>query len=280
MTNRYCAAGVLFALLLSGLSVAAQSDPWRTLSIQPPKNGWFYVIAHRGAHVGIPENSLPAYEKAIELGADFVEVDIRTTKDGHFVSIHNRTVDAYTTAVQGEVSGFTLAELKAIDIGSRVGPEWREERIPTFEEILKRVRGRCGIYLDIKDAPIPALADLLMKYDMVRDTVWCLSPARVPALRAACPDCVEMADPGKETNIARVMKDYQPRMLAPVWRDFSPTYASRTAGTDITIFVDEADETSWEKALAWGAHGIQTDDPEGLISFLAAQKRTVRRNPE
>jgi|GEM_PF-3563182 len=45
-----------------------------------PKNGNTYVIAHRGAHVGIPENSLPAYQKAIDLGCDFVEIDVRTTR--------------------------------------------------------------------------------------------------------------------------------------------------------------------------------------------------------
>jgi len=66
--------------------------------LKPPRHGDIYVIAHRGAHNGIPENSIPAYQKAIDLGADFVEVDIRTSSDGHFISIHNSTVDAYVVA--------------------------------------------------------------------------------------------------------------------------------------------------------------------------------------
>ena len=57
-----------------------------------------YVIAHRGAHKNMPENSLPAYRKAIDLGCDFVEIDVRTTKDGRFVSMHNSGIDEY---VQG-----------------------------------------------------------------------------------------------------------------------------------------------------------------------------------
>ena len=115
-----------------------------------PKNGDTYVIAHRGTHNGIPENTLAAYEKAIELGCDFVEIDVRKTKDWRIVSVHNSTIDAYVNNASGKVSDFTLAELKALDIGKRVGPEWENERIPTFEEILRLCKGQIGIYLDLK----------------------------------------------------------------------------------------------------------------------------------
>jgi glycerophosphoryl diester phosphodiesterase len=53
---------------------------------KPPNQGGIYVIAHCGAHRGIPENTLAAYQKAIQIGADFVEIDLRTTKDGEFIS--------------------------------------------------------------------------------------------------------------------------------------------------------------------------------------------------
>ena len=78
-----------------------------TASLKEPKNG-VYVIAHRGAHNGIPENSLAAYRKAIDLGCDFVEIDVRTTKDGKFVSIHNSRVDEYVTGVKAKVSDLIL----------------------------------------------------------------------------------------------------------------------------------------------------------------------------
>ncbi len=67
------------------------------------KNGNTYFTAHRGAHNGIPENYLAAYQKAIELGCDFVEIYIRTTKDGKLVSVHNATIDAYVMAEKGKV---------------------------------------------------------------------------------------------------------------------------------------------------------------------------------
>ncbi|MEO2048003.1 MAG: glycerophosphodiester phosphodiesterase family protein [Pirellulales bacterium] len=67
--------------------------------LRTPKHSGIYVVAHRGAHTGIPDNSLAAYEKAIELGVDFVEIDIRATKDGKLVSIHNASIDAYVEAL-------------------------------------------------------------------------------------------------------------------------------------------------------------------------------------
>ena len=87
----------------------------------PPKNGKTYVIAHRGVHNGIPENSLAAYQKAIDLGCDLIEIDVRKSKDGRMVSVHNSTIDAYVSGATGKVSDFTLAELKALDIGERFG---------------------------------------------------------------------------------------------------------------------------------------------------------------
>ena len=128
-----------------------------------PKNERTYVIAHRGVHTGIPENSLPAYQKAIDLGCDFVEIDIRTTSDHQFVSVHNSTIDAYVEGITGKVKDLTLAELKALDIGAKVGEKWKKTRIPTFEEILRLCQGKIGIYLDLKEVDPEALLPVIRK---------------------------------------------------------------------------------------------------------------------
>jgi len=258
-------------VLVTTFALAAHATD--ELPLKPPNNGGVYVIAHRGAHQDIPENTLAAYEKAIELGCDFVEVDIRTTKDGKFVSVHNRTIDAYADGASGAVSDLTLAELKAIDIGIKHGEEWKGTRIPTFEEILDLCKGRCGIYLDLKDAPIDAVAQLVISRNMEHAVVWCISPGKITALRNACPECIEMPDPGSESNLPRVIERYQPRMMAPVWHDFSDSYVPTCHKAGITVFVDEDDESSWDDALAWGADGIQTDAPEVLIQFLKDRAR-------
>ena len=66
-----------------------------------------------------PKTRSPPTKKAIELGADFVEVDLRETKDGQIISMHNDKVESYTKDAKGPVKSFTLADLKKMDIGSR-----------------------------------------------------------------------------------------------------------------------------------------------------------------
>ncbi len=182
--------------------------------------------------------------------------------------VHYSTVSAYVKGHRGAGAEMTLAQLKEPDIGQRIGDQWKGTRIPTFTEILELCRGKIGIYLDIKDASIPALATLIRDYEMQNDVVWCLSPSEVPQLRSACPECIEMPDPGPETNVPDVIAALDPRMLAPVWKDFSSTYLDHCREHDIIVFVDERDSKSWKNAIAWGAHGIQTNDPEGLIQYL------------
>lgn len=103
-----------------------------------------WIIAHRGASEEEPENTLRAFARAIELGADLVEMDLHLSRDGHLVVIHDARVDCRTNGT-GEVVGLTLAELRRLDAG-------KGERIPTLEEVIELARGRCGLYLELKGA--------------------------------------------------------------------------------------------------------------------------------
>ncbi len=238
-----------------------------------PKNGNIYIVAHRGAHLGIPENTLAAYQKAIDLGCDFVEIDVRQTKDGQIVSIHNSTIDAYVEGKTGKVSDFTLAELKALDIGSRIGPEWKNERIPTIEEILQLCRGQIGIYLDLKEPLVAQLVPIIIKHGMERDVFWCISTSKMEEIlkvKKLCNKCVPMPDPGNEENIESTFEQVHPRVLAPVMSDFSETYVKKAHEKNVKVIVDEkrGTEKEWTRILDWGTDGIQTNDPERLIKFL------------
>lgn len=238
-----------------------------------PKNGNTYVVAHRGAHNGIPENSLAAYQKAIDLGCDFIEIDVRSTKDGHMVSVHNSTIDAYVKGVSGKVNNFTLAELKALDIGERLGPEWKNTRIPTIEEILQLCQGRIGIYLDLKEPLVEELVGLIKEYKMERNVFWCIPISHMDAIlevKKLCPTCIPMPDPGAETNLKSTLEKLHPQVVAPVMGDFSETYTRTAHAYGSKVIVDEGkgDEKEWEWILSLGTDGIQTDHPEKLINFL------------
>ncbi len=110
------------------------------------------AVAHRGRAPGYPENTLLAFRHALGIGVDFLEVDLRMTKDGIPVLIHNDSVDS-TTDGQGDVDTFTLAEIKKLDAGRIASPEFAGTRIPTLEETIALVTSLNGkLLLDIKSS--------------------------------------------------------------------------------------------------------------------------------
>lgn len=246
-----------------------------------PKNGNTYVIAHRGAHNGIPENSLAAYQKAIDLECDFVEIDIRTTKDGEFVSVHNSTIDAYVMEQKGKVKDYTLSQLRAMDIGIKVGEKWRDTKIPTFEEILALCQDKIGIYLDLKEPDPKALIPIIKKYHMQEAIVWYLpasAHSELMAIKTNCPECLIMPDPGTKKNINKVLKGYSPKYMASDMDHISKSFVKKLHSKGVTVFVDDDEDDpkkwqrEWQKLMKLGVDGIQTDQPEALIKFLSSQE--------
>jgi glycerophosphoryl diester phosphodiesterase len=106
-------------------------------------------IGHRGAAGHAPENTLAAVQMGIELGVDFVEIDVRRTADGVLVALHDPTVNR-TTNGKGRVDSLSHRELRAFDAG-------KGERIPTVEEVLKMAEGRTGLMLELKIAGVAHL---------------------------------------------------------------------------------------------------------------------------
>ena len=95
-----------------------------------------YVAAHRGWSEKYPENTMLAYRKAAELCVDQIEIDVRVSKDGQLVIIHDATVDR-TTNGSGRVDSMTLEELRALDAGSWKSEEFAGEKIPTLDEFIE-----------------------------------------------------------------------------------------------------------------------------------------------
>jgi glycerophosphoryl diester phosphodiesterase len=111
------------------------------------------VIAHRGASAAAPPNTLAAFEKAVELGADAVELDVHLSADGVPVVIHDATVDA-TTDGSGRVANLKLAQLKRLDAGSHFDPVFAGEHIPTLEEVLEAIGKHLLLNIELKSSSL------------------------------------------------------------------------------------------------------------------------------
>jgi glycerophosphoryl diester phosphodiesterase len=120
-------------------------------------------IGHRGANGYEPENTLVSFEKAIEMGADGIELDVHLSLDGHLVVIHDETIDR-TTNGKGVVNQLTLAELKSFKINGKF-------EIPTLDEVLDLVDQRCFINIELKNQDTAAeVVQLIEKY--ISDKKW------------------------------------------------------------------------------------------------------------
>jgi glycerophosphoryl diester phosphodiesterase len=105
------------------------------------------IFAHRGASAYAPENTLAAFSLAVQLGADAIELDAKLSRDGQVVVIHDQTVDR-TTSATGKVIEMSLAELRQLDAGSHFDIAFKDEPIPTLEQVFETVGKQ--IYINIE----------------------------------------------------------------------------------------------------------------------------------
>ena len=151
-------------LLFTGCLAAMAAVPAAFQRANAKQQPW--LVAHRGASAYAPENTVPAFQLAAEQGATFVEFDLRLTKDGQIVCLHDdsleRTTDveavfadrARTTGPSGAkrwpLEDYTLAEVKRLDAGAWFDAKYRGTRIPTFGETIDALRGRSGLFIELK----------------------------------------------------------------------------------------------------------------------------------
>ena len=131
-------------------------------------------VAHRGASGYAPEHTLAAYRLAIEMGADYVEQDLAVTKDGVLICLHDASLERTTNVeqlfpdrvttqtIEGKTrqawlaNDFTLAEIKTLDAGAWFDQKFKGERIPTFDEAVALIRGKAGLFPELKTPEIYA----------------------------------------------------------------------------------------------------------------------------
>lgn len=132
------------------------------------------VIAHRGASIYAPENTLAAMDLAISQGADAVEIDVRMSKDGIPFLFHDYTVNRTTNLKTGQsIENLTFEEIQNLDAGSWFHPDFAGEKIPSLAQVLELIYGRTYLYLEIKGST-PGIEtrvmEMLMDYDMAAST--------------------------------------------------------------------------------------------------------------
>lgn len=234
------------------------------------------IIAHRGDHSRVPENTLAAYEAAIASGADYVEVDLRTTRDGHLVILHDE--DVYRmTGNQGEVKDLTYDQIRKMTIKPRDKNDTGVYHIPDFASVLKLCRGRINIYLDFKAADVALAYKQIKAAGMQKQVIVYLNNRdQYGSWRKVAPKIPLMASIPEKGGL-RALKRLSPdKRINLVDNAYDERTINQLHQMNIYVWLDvESDDEGparWQHALDVGADGLQTDHPDALIDYLR-QKR-------
>jgi glycerophosphoryl diester phosphodiesterase len=231
-------------------------------------------VAHRGGIIpGYPENTLAAFRQAIEQGAEVIEIDLRGTKDGEIVIIHDETLDR-TTNGKGPVSDRTLAELRQLDAG-------RGERIPTYEELLQ-LSADTGVQLllDIKQSPVldkRKVVRLTARYHAALNVI--VGPRTVEDLLA-----FRALDPNLRTiGFIESVEDIEPFVQAgvdiirlwPEWiyRDRDLVKKVQRLGRPVWTTAGDVRRQELERLVKLGVNGILSDLPAEMNALRAAMAK-------
>lgn len=239
------------------------------------------IVAHRGASAEAPENTLAAFRRAWELGAESCELDVRVTRDGHVVVIH----DATTRRTSGGATDLavveaTLDELRAVDVGAWKDARYRGERIPTLAEALDATPPGRMLFVEIKttaaDADVIAKA-VLAADPRTRDATLALQAydadalaavaERLPGIEAYWTVDAPQDDRGQPlpypADLVRVAAERRFTGLAVDQRGADDAFVAAVAkaglGLDVWTVNDAGGILAWRDK---GARWIETDHPE------------------
>jgi len=232
------------------------------------------AISHRGEHLERPENTIPAFQEAIRVGADYFEADVRTSSDGILVLSHDATVDRCTNGT-GAVSAMTFEQLEALDAGIKKGPQFAGTKIPTFDQVLDLARGKIGIYVDIKSVTAQDLVSHIESHGMADHVLMYCRPDLCKKLQELDPKLKVMPESSTVEHSKMIVELLHPKVIAFTQSDFKPDIIAVSKEAKAAIYVDVMGPTDgpegWQAAIDAGATGLQSDRPGPLVEWLRAK---------
>lgn len=234
------------------------------------------IIAHRGASGCAPENTMAAFEEALKMGAEGIELDVHMTKDGEVVVIHDHTIDR-TSDGKGMVGGFSLEEIRGFDFGAWFDPKFEGARIPTLGEVFELLRDWDGLLnIEIKSGPIfyPGIEEKLVH--MVRDYDF---PGRIifSSFNHYSLRDIKVMDPNMEIGLLymaglvepwKYAKDLGAEALHPLYYNVIPELVAgcKENGVKLNPFTID-DEKEIEMIMRAGVDGIITNYPDRALNI-------------
>jgi glycerophosphoryl diester phosphodiesterase len=221
-----------------------------------------------------PGNTLVGIRRAIESGAHAAEVDVRTTRDGALVCLHDPDVDR-TTDGKGRVAELTLAEVKKLDAGSKFDAKYKGERVPILKEVLTLAKGKIAVMIDLKEDGeeyINAIAAQVREFgEPKRVVLGVRSVAHARSFRKLLPDA-------RQIGLVPTIDDIEPFAKAgvpvirlwPKWlSDEALVPRVRKLGLELHLGTGMGTKAEVLPLLAHKPESLSSDDPTQLVKTLA-----------
>ena len=236
------------------------------------------VFAHRGASAHAPENTLSAFQLAVEQGADAIEFDVKLTSDGQVVAFHDPTLTR-TSNGSGSISDFSLASLKELDAGLWFGEQFRAERIPTLAEIFETVGDKLFMNIELTNYATPfdklvdKVAELVKRHHMEERVLYSSffphNLMRAGALTPGMPRG-QLALPGSAGWWQRHWSGFLSIQAEhPFNTDVTARGVTRSHALDRRVYVWTVNDPEEMRRLqSLGVDGIFTDDPALALSVF------------
>ncbi len=239
------------------------------------------IIAHRGASALAPENTLAAFQLALDLGADGIELDVMLTVDGQLAVIHDSTLER-TTNGSGKVVRFSLAELQALDAGSKFDPRFQNEMIPSLDQVFEALGGRLLINVELKNYSSPldrlteTVIDCIARHGLSDGIlISSFNPINLSKAARLAPRIPRglLTEPGKSGRLLRgwLGRRFNYDALHPYYADVDPEMLAyqHARGKQVNVWtVDAAEDLLAMRGL--GVDMIITNDPAHARQVLEA----------
>ncbi len=259
-------SGFIISLLLlfacSGREDASFSDNHATPAIE--------IVVHRGANRLAPENTMAAFKLAIEQGADYIEVDVSTSKDGVLYCFHDKTLDR-TTNGTGIFAQQSSSYINSLDAGSWFSPEFAGETIPTVKDIVDMARGKSKIYFDIKDVDLHQLADFIKNEKLDKECfVWFSDRKLASTFQVIAPGIALKMNAKSAKELNKLLEEYSPKIIESGISNIDPELQNACEKHGIKLMANLLRDSWWEyeQAIKTGVDMVNIDHPDYFKQML------------
>lgn len=222
------------------------------------------IVNHRGANRLTPENTYASAKKAIESGADYVEVDVRRSKDGVYYILHDQTLDR-TTNGTGLISETVSAAIDTLDVGSWFGYEYAGERVPRLREYLQWIKGKANVYFDVKDADLKELVGMVDSLALGKNCFfWFSDWQRAKEFRKLYPELALKINASSVEALDSIKAIYNPQIIECSVDDLSDKFICSCHKNEMKVmsWIPGNDMEAYRMVLKKNVDMVNLDNPD------------------